>query len=101
MLFVIPGCSGGGKSTLVDALALRGFDKSDEPRRRIVREEIATGGQTLPWIDPVAFSEKCAESSVHRHTAATQTGTVVFLIDRLLMLFQRWFTRSRIVLSHT
>ena len=84
MLYVISGCSGGGKTTLVNALASCGFGISDEPRRKIVREELDTGGSTLPWINPVAFSEKCVELSMHRHTAATQAGAVVFF-DRSLV----------------
>lgn len=84
MLYVISGCSGGGKSTLIDALAARGFGISQEPGRQIVREELDTGGDALPWVDPVAFSEKCAEFSVNRYTAAREAGTVVFF-DRSLI----------------
>lgn len=84
MLYVISGCSGGGKSTLVDALAAQGFGKSEEPGRQIVREELNTGGDALPWMNPVAFSEKCAELSMHRYTFATQAGTVAFF-DRSLI----------------
>lgn len=84
MLYVISGCSGGGKSTLVDALASHGFGISEEPGRQIIREELDTGGDALPWMDSVAFSEKCAELSVHRYTAATEAGTVIFF-DRSLV----------------
>ncbi|MFK7856829.1 MAG: AAA family ATPase [Granulosicoccus sp.] len=84
MLYVISGCSGGGKSTLIDALAARGFGISQEPGRQIVREELDTGGDALPWVDPVAFSEKCADLSVHRYSDATEAGTVVFF-DRSLI----------------
>ncbi|MBN9554045.1 MAG: AAA family ATPase, partial [Alphaproteobacteria bacterium] len=45
----ISGCSGGGKSTLLDALRQRGFTVVEEPGRRVVRHEIETGGNALPW----------------------------------------------------
>ncbi|MEO0981620.1 MAG: AAA family ATPase [Pseudomonadota bacterium] len=58
---VLSGCSGGGKSTLLAALARRGFAVFEEPGRRIVREQRATGGQALPDVDPAAFLTLTAE----------------------------------------
>ena len=40
---ILSGCSGGGKSTLLDALAERGFAVVPEPGRRIVAKELALG----------------------------------------------------------
>jgi len=55
---LITGCSGGGKSTLLAALAAAGHRVVEEPGRRIVREQQASGGQALPWVDPVAFARR-------------------------------------------
>ncbi len=55
---VISGCSGGGKSTLLDELARRGHRTVPEPGRRIVREELAGGGTALPWADARAFVDR-------------------------------------------
>ncbi|TCT41034.1 AAA family ATPase [Martelella mediterranea] len=52
---VISGCSGGGKSTLLEELSARGFNTVEEPGRRIVREEQQTGGSVLPWLDLEGF----------------------------------------------
>lgn len=52
---LITGCSGGGKSTLLDTLRARGYRTIEEPGRRVVREEQAQGGSALPWIDLPAF----------------------------------------------
>lgn len=54
-LVLITGCSGGGKSTLLDTLRKRGYRAIEEPGRRIVRVEQAQGGSALPWIDLTAF----------------------------------------------
>jgi predicted ATPase len=48
---LLSGCSGGGKSTLLAELAQRGFATIEEPGRRVVREELASGGDALPWIE--------------------------------------------------
>lgn len=84
MLFVISGCSGGGKTTLVDALAERGFAISEEPGRTIVREELSTGGQALPWLDSVLFVQKCVTLSIQRFDTASQSPAVTFF-DRSLI----------------
>jgi len=49
--FVVSGCSGGGKSTLIDALAAGGVAVVPEPGLRIVR-----GGGPMPWDDPAGFA---------------------------------------------
>ncbi|WP_415404977.1 AAA family ATPase [Tateyamaria sp. SN3-11] len=53
---LITGCSGGGKSTLIDALAEQGYATVPEPGRRIVAE-----GRALPWVDPAAFARRAVE----------------------------------------
>ncbi|MBL8653924.1 MAG: AAA family ATPase, partial [Alphaproteobacteria bacterium] len=54
-LVLITGCSGGGKSSLLDRLRARGHRVVEEPGRRVVRTEQAQGGSALPWIDLAAF----------------------------------------------
>ncbi|MBW8640498.1 AAA family ATPase [Hoeflea sp. WL0058] len=56
--FVLSGCSGGGKSTLLSELAERGYATVEEPGRRIVRQELGNGGAALPWRDPAAFARR-------------------------------------------
>ena len=57
-LVLITGCSGGGKSTLLEALAERGHRVVEEPGRRIVAEELAGSGNALPWVDLAAFARR-------------------------------------------
>src|SRR5262245_42951077 len=84
-LVVISGCSGGGKSTLLGALAGRGHAVVEEPGRRIVREELERNGTALPWIDGVAFARRAIELALaDRAAASLQAGWVFFdrgLID--------------------
>lgn len=53
---LLTGCSGGGKSTLLDALASLGHLTVAEPGRRIVAAARAGTGAALPWVDMTAFA---------------------------------------------
>lgn len=84
MLYIISGCSSGGKTTITDELALLGYSVSSEPGREVVRQELRCSGSALPWENPVAFSKKCIDLSIQRYKAATQSGQMVFF-DRSLI----------------
>lgn len=76
---IISGCSGGGKSTLLEELARRGFSTIEEPGRRIVAEEQASGGTALPWTDPEAFLKRAVDLSLdHLERAAALRQPVFF-----------------------
>ncbi len=82
---ILSGCSGGGKSTLLEELARRRYATVEEPGRRIVAEEMATGGTALPWIDLTAFARRAIDMSLDdRDKASTHFGWTFFdrgLID--------------------
>ncbi len=69
---LITGCSGGGKSTLLAELAARGFSVVEEPGRRIVREELESRGDALPWVNLAAFAQRAIALSIEDHAAASQ-----------------------------
>src|SRR3546814_1021268 len=54
---VITGGPGSGKSTLIEALAVEGFDHMPEAGRAIIRDQVAIGGAALPWAGRAAFAE--------------------------------------------
>lgn len=83
-LIVVSGCSGGGKSTLLAALATRGIATVPEPGRRIVREELADEGRALPWRDPAAFARRAVAMAVEDRRAALMLGSLV-VFDRSLV----------------
>lgn len=77
--FVLSGCSGGGKSTLLSELAERGYATVEEPGRRIVRQEIDSGGTALPWRDPAAFALRAvAMAQEDLQSAQAAKGPVFF-----------------------
>lgn len=87
---LITGCSGAGKSTLLQALKDSGQTVVEEPGRRIVTEERATGGAALPWNDPAAFARRAVEvSRTDLEEARELKGPVFFdrgLIDAAVAL---------------
>lgn len=84
---LISGCSGGGKSTLLAELKMRGYSVVEEPGRRIVEEEIAGNGVALPWVNMAAFAKRAVAMALRdRAKAATEPGFVFFdrgLVDAL------------------
>lgn len=82
---ILSGCSGGGKSTLIDALAIRGYRTVEEPGRRIVAEELRGAGTALPWVNLDAFARRAVDMAGRdRIRVAGEKGWVFFdrgLID--------------------
>jgi predicted ATPase len=78
-LFVITGGAGAGKTTLIEALAGRGICTMPEAGRAIIQDQVAIGGDALPWSDRRAFAELmlCWEMRSHR-AALTLSGPVIF-----------------------
>ena len=83
-LFVVSGCSGGGKSTLISELARRDYRVFPEPGRQIVREQALLGGDAVPWANMERFIEQCVVRSLHFHTLAKAEDRPVFF-DRCLI----------------
>jgi predicted ATPase len=88
----ISGCSGGGKSTLLDALEQRGFAVVEEPGRRVVKHEVETGGNALPWSDGAAFARKALALAWDDWRAAKALGGAV--------LFDRGLVDAAVALAH-
>ena len=87
---VISGCSGGGKSSIIEALSAQGFATMPEAGRILVREELATGGNALPWTNPVSFAHKLIGRAITQFDAAPD-GDVFYdrsVIDPVAFLAQ-------------
>lgn len=67
---MISGCSGGGKSTLIEELARRGHTVVREPGRRIIADVRAGKGGALPWDDPAGFARCAIAMSLADHAVA-------------------------------
>jgi len=79
MRIVLSGCSGGGKSTLLNLLAMRGVKSVPEVGREIVKEQVASGGIALPWEDAAAFAMECLKRGLSNYNSNHDTiDTVIF-----------------------
>lgn len=80
-LFVVTGGPGSGKSSLIDALAQDGIATMPEAGRAIIRDQVAIGGNALPWGDRAAFAELMLGWELRSHREArARPGPV--LLDR-------------------
>jgi predicted ATPase len=77
--FVLTGGPGSGKSTLLAALAERGIRTMPESGRAIIQDQVAIGGDALPWGDRGAFAELMLSWEMRSYREAlVADGPVVF-----------------------
>ena len=78
-LFVVTGGPGSGKSTLIAALAGHGTRSMPEAGRAISQDQVAIGGEALPWSDRRAFAELMLSWEIRSYRAALRIdGPVIF-----------------------
>lgn len=75
---VITGGPGSGKTTLIDALAASGHAVMPEAGRQVIREQLAAGGQGLPWADRERFAALMLAQDLRSHEAAKAEAGFVF-----------------------
>jgi predicted ATPase len=76
--FVISGCSGSGKSSLLSELARRDFRTFEEPGRQIVREQLSIGGDALPWENAAKFIDQVIVRAMHQMITAARSESIAF-----------------------
>jgi predicted ATPase len=77
--FVVTGGPSSGKSTLIDALAGRGIHTMPEAGRAIIQDQVAIGGDALPWSDRRAFAELMLSWEMRSYRDALGlSGPVIF-----------------------
>jgi predicted ATPase len=69
---VLTGGPGSGKTTLVEALAARGYATAPEAGRTVIREQLAIGGKAIPWIDRQLFAERMLAFDLRNYAEALE-----------------------------
>ena len=77
-LIVLTGGPGSGKTTLIAALARRGFAVRPEAGRAIIRDQQAIDGPGLPWRDRALFAELMLAADLRSHDEARGAEGPVF-----------------------
>lgn len=81
-LIVITGGPGAGKSTLLDHLHRHhGLNVVEEGGRAIIREQLARGGEALPWANREAFCQAMFDHALATRERALGAGGL-WLFDR-------------------
>lgn len=92
--YLVTGCSGGGKSSLIDLLAAWGFATIPEAGRLIVREQIAIGGSAVPWFDVDSFVERLSTASIESFDGANRLNQTVFFDRGFIEPLAYWRSRD-------
>ncbi|HEY2467836.1 MAG TPA: AAA family ATPase [Terracidiphilus sp.] len=81
LLYILSGGPGSGKSTLIEALSAHGVASMPEAGRAVIRDQVATGGNALPWADRSAFADLMFAHDLRSYDQALALGAPV-LFDR-------------------
>jgi predicted ATPase len=77
-LVVISGGPGAGKTALIRELRQLGCTCSSEVARQIIQEQMAAGGEALPWADRERYARQMLDRSVATWQESLRTGGTVF-----------------------
>ncbi|RWE90850.1 MAG: ATPase [Mesorhizobium sp.] len=83
-LFVVTGGPGSGKTSLIEALALKGIQHMPEAGRAIIQDQVRIKGNALPWADRSAFAELMLGWELRSHREASAMAGPV-LMDRSIL----------------
>lgn len=71
-LYIITVGPGAGKTTLLDELNHQGLITVPEEGRRVIKEQMGSGGEGLPWLNKELFAELMFEESVKTYQKISQ-----------------------------
>ncbi|GEP90625.1 AAA family ATPase [Chitinophaga terrae (ex Kim and Jung 2007)] len=78
LCFVITGGPGMGKTTLINALQEAGYATVPESGRSIIKQQVATGGTALPWLNTIAFANAMWDTDFQRYMDHNNTAITFF-----------------------
>lgn len=79
--FIFTGGPGAGKTTTLALLQSEGMNVCDESGRKIIRQQMNTGGCAVPWKDKARYAQLMAQDSIEAYKAAMDYPRIV-LFDR-------------------
>ncbi|MFT4554471.1 MAG: putative ATPase [Chlamydiales bacterium] len=76
--FILTGGPGGGKSTLIKVLRERGYLCMDEVARDIIKKEVTTNGDALPWANKAEFTQKMFGETLKLYESVSSSDAIFF-----------------------
>jgi predicted ATPase len=75
---IISGGPGAGKSSLLEALKAVGFHCVPEVSRELIRSQVATNAECVPWKDLDCFARLCLDKMMYDYRSASDKSLVFF-----------------------
>lgn len=79
---IITGGPGTGKTTLLKELENQGYPHLEEVARKIIQEQVESGGKALPWDAVEEFRDLMFEHSVQQYQDALKNEDHLLFFDR-------------------
>ena len=76
--YIITGAPGTGKTSIINKLVEKGFYCITENSREIISEQLACGGDILPWKNQVAFENKIANLRAKQYLSSPDDRVCFF-----------------------
>lgn len=87
--YIISGCSGSGKSSILQEISVRGYKVIPETGRQVVKEQIRIKGDALPWKDWMKFVELTISRTMYQYNILKDENEIVFF-DRSIVDQVSW-----------
>lgn len=76
--YILTGSPGAGKTTLLEALRQDGFSIVPEVAREIIKKQLETGGNALPWKDTFLYTRLMLDGSVKSYMEHLENTEILF-----------------------
>lgn len=77
-LYIITGGPGVGKTTVIEGLKARGFYCVDEVARQIIKTQMESGGNALPWGDIPEYTQLMLSRSIETYIENRKNAEITF-----------------------
>ena len=80
--FILTGGPGAGKTTVLNELRKRGIACLEEVAREIIRQQMETGGNALPWADVLQYKKIMLEKTINQFMNEGSEPSRIYFFDR-------------------
>lgn len=77
-LFIITGGPGVGKTTIIEELKRRNYNSINEVARDIIKEQVESNGEALPWADKEKFTLLMLKRSIETYIKNKDNSFITF-----------------------